>query len=53
MIVNVMSDQQKDNSFKHYIVFGDSVAPWDAEDKNVVECLSEDSAHKLKNLIRQ
>lgn len=50
-MINVVSDQQEDLGFKHYIVFGDSVAPWDAEDKNVVECLTEGDAHKLKGLI--
>ena len=52
MNINVMSDQQTDLGFKHYIVFGDC-APWDAKADNMVECLSEDDAHKLKALIEK
>ena len=51
-MINVMSDQQPDSSFKHYIVFGDG-APWKANKDNMVQCLSEGDAHKLKSLIEK
>lgn len=48
--VTVLSDQQDDGGFKHYVTFGDK-APWDADDADSVECATEDDAHKLKDII--
>jgi hypothetical protein len=48
--VHVYSDQQTDGGFKHYVTFGDK-APWQADESDVVECVSEDHAHKLKRLV--
>lgn len=51
MSIHVMSDQQEDGGFKHYVVFGSGVPPWQARDENVFECKTEDDAHKLQKLI--
>ncbi len=50
MQVNVMSEQQEDGGFDHYVTFGDK-APWLTEEENVVKCATEEDAHKLKALI--
>jgi hypothetical protein len=50
MLVNVLSDQKEDGSFDHYVTFGDK-APWQAEEKDVVQLATEEDAYKLKDLI--
>ena len=45
------SDQQKDGSFRHYVVFGD-IAPWDAPPEKCVECATEEDADKLLSLLQ-
>ncbi len=48
--VHVLSDQQEDGGFKHYVVFGEG-SPIDAEESNCVECASEKDAYKLQSIV--
>ena len=48
--MHVLSDQQQDGGFKHFVTFGEC-APWDTPDDECVECASESEAHKLKNIV--
>lgn len=46
----VLSDQQIDGSFFHFVVFGNA-SPIDAPMKDCIECASEHDAFKLKLII--
>ena len=50
MLTNIISDQQEDAGFKHYVVFGNE-APWLADDDHTVECRTLEEARKLQSLI--
>ena len=50
MTVNVLSNQKEGGGFDHYVTFGNK-APWKAKDEDVVQCATEEDAHKLKALI--
>ncbi len=46
----ILSDQQLDGSFCHFVVFGNA-SPIEAPMKDCIECASENDAFKLKSII--
>ena len=49
-LAHVLADQTQDGGFKYYVTFGNK-SPINADECDVVECATEEDAHKLAVIV--